>query len=170
MSASHYPVPSFRKKLIVITAPSGAGKTSIVHKLLTFHKNYAFSISATTREKRVGELDGKDYYFLSSSEFQKRVSNREFVEYQEVYPGMFYGTLRSEIERLWEERKVVLFDIDVKGAENLKKEFGNDAFVIFIKPPSKESLINRLKNRNTESADSLNKRIKRAEEELTYES
>ena len=156
------------KKVVVITAPSGAGKSSIVRKLLVQNKELAFSISCTTREKRVGEEDGKDYHFVSVEEFKRKIANNEFVEHEEVYPGRFYGTLKSEVEKIWAHRKVAIFDIDVKGAENLKKQFGKDALTIFIQPPSKESLINRLKNRGSEDDKSLKARIKRSEEELAY--
>ena len=128
----------------------------------------AFSVSCTTREKRLGEEHGKDYFFISAEEFKKRIANNEFAEHEEVYPGKFYGTLKSEIENMWNNRQVAVFDIDVKGAVNLKKQFGNDALTIFIQPPSKESLINRLKNRATEDDKSLKARIKRSEEELAY--
>ena len=158
------------RKIVVITAPSGAGKSSIVRKLLVQRHNLAFSISCTTRDKRVGEENGKDYYFISPEDFKSKIANNEFAEYEEVYPGKFYGTLKSEIEKIWEQRKVAVFDIDVKGAEALKKQFGNDAITIFIQPPSKESLINRLKNRGSEDAKSLKARIKRSEEELSYAS
>ncbi len=158
------------RKIVVITAPSGAGKSSIVRKLLMQRHNLAFSISCTTRDKRVGEENGKDYYFISPEDFKSKIANNEFAEYEEVYPGKFYGTLKSEIERIWEHRKVAVFDIDVKGAEALKKQFGSDAITIFIQPPSKESLINRLKNRGSEDAKSLKARIKRSEEELSYAS
>ncbi len=158
------------KKLIVITAPSGAGKSSIVKKLLQHNENLAFSTSCTTRTKREGEVHGHHYYFISLEEFKKRIADNAFVEHEEVYPNQFYGTLRSEVDRIWSERRVVLFDIDVKGALNIKKQFGNDCLTIFIAPPSKESLINRLKNRGTEDAKSLKARIKRSEEELAMES
>ena len=156
------------KKLVVITAPSGAGKSSIVKKLLQHNPELAFSISCTTREKRTGEEEAHHYYFISAEEFKKKIAANEFVEYEEVYPGRFYGTLKTEVERIGNQRKVVLFDIDVKGALNLKKQFATDCLTVFIAPPSKESLINRLKNRGTEDAKSLKARIKRSEEELTY--
>jgi guanylate kinase len=156
------------RKLVVITAPSGAGKSSIVKKLLQHNPELSFSVSCTTREKRSGEIDGHHYHFISVEDFKKKVANHEFAEYEEVYPGRFYGTLKSEMERVWNNRQVVLFDIDVKGALNLKKQFGNDCLAIFISPPSHESLINRLKNRGTEDSKSLKERIKRSEEELTY--
>jgi guanylate kinase len=156
------------RKIIVITAPSGAGKSSIVKKLLQQDKNLAFSVSCTTREKRSGEENGREYYFITNDEFKKKIQNNEFAEYEEVYPGKLYGTLKSEIERIWSLRKVAIFDIDVKGALNLKKQFGNDCLSIFIEPPSRESLINRLKNRGTEDAKSLKARIQRSQEELTF--
>ena len=156
------------KKLIVITAPSGAGKSSIVKKLLKHKPELAFSVSCTTRTKRDGENDGKHYYFISVEDFKRKVSAGEFVEHEEVYGNQYYGTLKTEVERIWNERKVVLFDIDVKGAINLKKQFGEDCLTIFIAPPSKESLANRLKNRGTENAKTLKERIKRSEEELTF--
>ncbi len=156
------------RKLVVITAPSGAGKSSIVKKLLQHNPDLSFSVSCTTRDKRSGEIDGDHYHFISQEEFKKRAANNEFVEQEEVYPGKFYGTLKTEVERVWNNRQVVLFDIDVKGALNLKKQFGNDCITIFIAPPSKDSLINRLKNRGTEDAKSLKARVARSEEELTY--
>jgi guanylate kinase len=156
------------RKIIVITAPSGAGKSTIVRKLIEQRPDLEFSISVTTRDKRPAELNGRDYYFVSTAEFQDRVSKGQFIEHQEVYPGQFYGSLSSEVERIWNKRKIVVYDMDVKGAENIKKIYGNDALVIFIAPPDKETLARRLTNRNTESKDSLKKRIKKAEEELSY--
>jgi len=156
------------KKIVVITAPSGAGKSSIVRKLLAQRHNLAFSVSCTTREKRVGEENGREYYFISPDDFKRKIQNNEFVEYEEVYPGKFYGTLKTEVEKIWAHRKVAVFDIDVKGAETLKKQYGQDALTIFIQPPSKEALINRLKNRASEDDKSLKARIKRSEEELAY--
>lgn len=156
------------RKIVVITAPSGAGKSSIVRKLLKQNSDLGFSVSCTTREKRTGEEDGDHYHFVTANEFKTKISNNEFAEYEEVYPGKFYGTLKTEIEKLWNHRKVAIFDIDVKGALNLKKQFGNDCLTIFIQPPSKETLINRLKNRGSEDEKSLKARIKRSEEELGY--
>lgn len=156
-------------KVIVITAPSGAGKSTIVRKLLTQHPQFGFSISCTTRPKRENEVDGRDYYFISTEEFKRKIANNEFVEYEEVYAGTFYGTLKSEVDRLWKERKAVLFDIDVKGALSLKQIYGENALTVFIKPPSLESLKHRLENRNTENAATLKKRLQRSEEELAYE-
>ena len=156
-------------KLIIITAPSGAGKTSIVRELLKNSDQFAFSISATTRNKRPHEIDGFDYYFISHKEFKNRIKNGEFAEWEEVYENQFYGTLKSEIERIWALNKHILFDIDVKGALSIKKVYGNQALAIFIAPPSLDVLIERLKNRKTENEKSLKKRIKRAKKELKYE-
>jgi guanylate kinase len=164
----HVVVPP--KKIIVITAPSGAGKTSIVKKLVEQRPDLEFSVSCTTRTPREGEVNGKDYYFITVPEFQQRIQQGDFVEHEEVYPGQFYGSLKSEVERIWSKRKIVLYDIDVKGAESIKKKYGRDAIVIYIAPPDKETLVRRLTNRNTESKDSLKKRIKKAEEELSYQS
>ena len=164
----HVVVPP--KKLIVITAPSGAGKSTIVKKLIQQRPDLAFSVSCTTREKREAEVNGNSYYFITAQEFQQRLQKGDFVETQEVYPGQYYGSLKSEVERIWSQRKIVLYDIDVKGAENIKKIYGNDALTIFIAPPDLETLTNRLKNRNTESKDSLKKRIAKAKEEMAYQS
>jgi len=158
-----------RPKLIALTAPSGAGKTTIARHLLSTFDELAFSVSATTREKRAHETDGKDYYFLTKEEFERRIKNDEFVEWEEVYEGQFYGTLKSEIERILAIGKYVIFDIDVKGATSIKRVYGDDAMVVFIKPPSPEVLFERLRNRKTESQKSLEKRIARAKRELTYE-
>ena len=156
-------------KLLVFTAPSGAGKTSIVRFLLQNDPRLAFSISACTRERRGGEVNGQDYYFISLGEFREKVAHGEFLEWQEVYENQLYGTLRSEVERLWALGKHVVFDIDVKGALNLKKQFGPQALVVFVKPPSPEVLFERLRNRRTEDEESLRKRFARAAEELEYE-
>lgn len=155
------------KKLIVITAPSGAGKSSIVKKLLQHNPDLAFSVSCTTRDKRSGEVDGHHYHFISADEFKRKVSAGEFVEHEEVYAGRFYGTLKAEVEKVWNRNKVVLFDIDVQGALNLKKQYGTDCLTIFISPPSKEALANRLKNRGTEDAKSLKARIQKSEQEMS---
>ncbi|MFN8277985.1 MAG: guanylate kinase [Chitinophagales bacterium] len=158
------------KKIVIVTAPSGAGKSSVVKKLLTHKPELAFSISCTTRAMRPGEKDGEHYHFISSTEFQKKIQQGEFAEYEEVYPGQFYGTLKSEIERIWRNRQVALFDIDVKGAESLKKLYQQDALVLFIAPPDKETLARRLANRNTEDKNTLKTRIRKSEEELQYQS
>jgi guanylate kinase len=164
----HVVVPP--KKIIVITAPSGAGKSTIVKKLIEQRPDLEFSVSVTTRAKRESEVVGKDYYFITGPEFQQRVQMDDFIEYEEVYSGQYYGSLKSEVERIWSRRKIVIYDIDVKGAMSIKKKYGNDALVIFIAPPDKETLVRRLTNRNTESPESLKKRIKKAEEELSYQS
>lgn len=157
------------KKLIIFTAPSGAGKTTIVRHLLKVRKDISFSISACTRAPRYGEVSGMDYYFLSPDEFKRKVKQSDFVEYEEVYENQFYGTLKSEIDRLWGLGKHVLFDIDVKGALSIKQKYGEDALAIFVKPPSFEILKERLMNRKTEDEASLRKRINRVKEEMTYE-
>ena len=156
-------------KLVIIAAPSGAGKTTIVHHLLNEIDSLAFSISATTRARRPHEIEGKDYYFLSPEKFKRLIEQGEFVEWEEVYPNLFYGTLKSELNRLWSENKNIIFDIEVKGASNIKKAYPDNSLAIFIKPPSLESLLNRLVNRKTEDENSLRERIKRAKEEMTYE-
>lgn len=156
-------------RLMVFTAPSGAGKTTIVRHLLSKFDELDFSISATTREKRKKETEGKDYYFISVKEFQDKIKNDEFVEWEEVYENQFYGTLKSEVKRLRELGKHVIFDIDVQGAISIKKVYGDDVHVVFIKPPSKEVLFNRLKKRKTETKKSLNRRINKAVKELEYE-
>ena len=156
-------------KLIVFTAPSGAGKTTIVRHLLGRFGQLAFSVSATTRAKRPHEQDGVDYYFLSQEDFQKKIAEDAFVEWQEVYRNQFYGTLKSEIERLTSIGKFIIFDIEVKGASNIKKFYRDEVEVVFVKPPSLRVLIERLRNRKTETPQSLQKRIRRAKEELKYE-
>jgi guanylate kinase len=155
-------------QLIIVTAPSGAGKTTIVHHLLTTFETLAFSVSATNRAKRAHETDEIDYYFLSSDEFKRRIRKGAFLEYEEVYEGQFYGTLRSECERLWALGKCIVFDVDVKGAMNIKNAYPNGSLAVFIQPPSEEVLFERLKNRKTETPESLKKRINRATEELTF--
>lgn len=156
-------------RLMVFTAPSGAGKTTIVRHLLATFDELDFSISATTREKRKKEKHGKDYYFISVEEFQKKINQDEFVEWEEVYENQFYGTLKSEVKRLRKLGKHVIFDIDVQGAISIKKVYRDDVHVVFIKPPSKEVLFNRLKNRKTESKKSLERRINKAIKELEYQ-
>ncbi len=156
-------------KLVLFTAPSGAGKTTIVRHLLAKYDELSFSVSATTRDKRDHEIDGKDYYFLSKKTFQDKIEAGDFLEWEEVYEGQYYGTLRSEIERLWEAGKHIIFDIEVKGATNIKNAYSAETMAVFVKPPSPEILFERLRQRKTETAESLRKRIKRAAEELTYE-
>lgn len=155
-------------KLIIFSAPSGAGKTTIVKHLLSKFDNLSFSISATTRELRGTEVDGKDYYFTSTEEFLHKVSKHQFVEFEEVYSGTFYGTLRSEIERIWESGKHVVFDIDVEGGLRLKRKFEEDALAIFVQPPSLEVLKERLAGRGTDSEEKLQERYAKAEKELAY--
>ena len=150
----------FKGKVIIFSAPSGSGKTTIVKHLLEKNSNLGFSISACTRDKRGrDEENGKDYYFLTPEDFKERIVKQEFIEWQEVYRGAFYGTLKSEIDRLWSEGKHVLFDVDVKGGLNLKKYFGDDALAIFVQPPSVEILEERLRNRGTEDEDSISRRL-----------
>ena len=155
--------------MIIVTAPSGAGKTTIVRHLLKQFDKLAFSVSATTRPPRKKEVHGKDYYFLSSKKFKKKIKKDKFVEWEEVYPNKFYGTLKKEIKRLWKEGKVIVFDVEVKGATNIKNFYGDKAMAVFIKPPSIEELMRRLEKRDTESADTLKQRIKRAKLEMKYE-
>jgi len=156
-------------KLIIFSAPSGAGKTTIVKRLLEkYGDKIAFSISASTREPRAGEVDGTDYYFISKEEFLHRIAKKEFVEFEEVYSGTFYGTLRSEIERIWEEGKAVIFDIDVIGGLHLKRKFGDNALAVFVQPPTLDVLIDRLRGRGTDSEEKLKERIEKADKELAY--
>jgi guanylate kinase len=156
-------------KLILFTAPSGAGKTTIVRHLLKKMDSLAFSISATTREQRAHERDGVDYYFLSAEEFKALINQDAFVEWEEVYENQFYGTLKSEIERLWAKGKHIVFDIDVKGATSIKQKYPEETLAVFVKPPTPEVLFERLRARGTESEKNLRKRIERAKEELAYE-
>jgi len=156
-------------KVIIFSAPSGSGKTTIVKHLLHNNSNLAFSVSATTRQPRPGEVNGKDYYFLTNTNFLQRVQNNEFAEYEEVYPGTYYGTLHSEVERIWAMGKVVVFDVDVVGGLNLKRIWGNHALAVFVKSPSIAVLQNRLRARATETEQDLEKRIHKALSELQFE-
>lgn len=156
-------------KLIIFSAPSGSGKTTVVKYLLTKLDNLAFSVSVTTRQKRPNEKVGRDYYFYSENEFLKALKNEEFLEYEEVYKGLFYGTLKSEVERLWSEGKTVIFDVDVIGGLNIKKFYGNQALAVFLRPPSLDILIKRLRNRETEVEHQFIERIDKAKSELNYE-
>jgi len=156
-------------KAIIFTAPSGAGKTTIVKYLLSQFSELVFSISATTRERRQMEVDGKDYYFISHDEFQQKVNEDAFVEWEEFYGGSRYGTLKEEVERIWAEGKHVIFDVEVKGASNIKEYFGDKALAVFVKVPSMEELKKRLAGRGTESAETFAKRIERAEFEMSFE-
>lgn len=155
-------------KIIIFSAPSGSGKTTIVKYLLNQELPLTFSVSATSRDKRIGEVHGLDYWFLSPDEFRERIEKKDFVEWEEVYPNQYYGTLMSEIDRLHEQGIQVLFDVDVVGGLNLKKKFGEDALAIFVMPPSLEELEIRLYNRKSESLDSLRKRVKKAADEMKY--
>jgi guanylate kinase len=157
-------------KLIIFSAPSGAGKTTIVRHLLEQNLNLEFSISATSRGMRHTETDGKDYYFLSPEEFRKKINNNEFLEWEEVYAGTYYGTLKSEVERIRNNGKNVVFDVDVVGGCNIKKYYGNEALAVFVQPPSVEELRNRLVSRSTDSLEVIEKRIAKAEYELTFAS
>ncbi len=163
------PKSKFQQKLIVFTAPSGAGKTTIVRYLLNTYDFLGFSISATNRKMRDGETDGKDYYFLSTEDFKEKIHAQEFIEWEEVYKDQYYGTLKSEIERLWDLEKTIVFDMEVNGASVIKEKYGDQVHVVFVKPPSLEVLVERLKNRKTESEASLRKRIKRVKRELSFE-
>jgi guanylate kinase len=156
-------------KLVIVTAPSGAGKTTIVRHLLSTFDNLVFSVSATTRSKRDYEVDGKDYYFISQADFRAHIAAGDFLEWEEVYDNQFYGTLKSEVSRIWDAQLHIIFDIDVKGALNIKNAYPQDSLAIFVKPPSPEVLFQRLIGRQTENAESLKKRLARAEEELGYE-
>ncbi|WP_320053343.1 guanylate kinase [uncultured Acetobacteroides sp.] len=154
--------------MIIFSAPSGAGKTTIVKHLLSKFPQFEFSISATSRKMREGEQHGKDYFFLSAEDFRQRISNSEFVEWEEVYTDNFYGTLRSELDRIWSKGNVVIFDVDVKGGVNLKKMFPDNSLSLFVMPPSVEELRNRLVGRGTDSAEAIERRVAKAEEELSY--
>lgn len=154
-------------KLIVFSAPSGSGKTTIVRHLLGIKDlNLEFSISAASRERRGNEIDGKDYYFLSLKEFKNKIKNDEFLEWEEVYRDNFYGTLKTEVERIWAMGKNVIFDIDVSGGLRIKRKFPEETLSIFVKPPSIDELKIRLKNRKTETEDKINMRVAKASAEL----
>ena len=155
-------------KLIIFSAPSGAGKSTIVQYLLTRHLNLEFSISATSRAPRGVEKHGIDYYYLSPDEFRQKIDNQEFLEYEEVYTNCYYGTLRNEIDRITSQGKNIVFDVDVVGGLNIKKEFGDRALAVFIAPPSIEILHKRLVGRGTDSPEMIEKRIGKAEFEMSF--
>ncbi|PIF06176.1 MAG: guanylate kinase [Draconibacterium sp.] len=155
-------------KLIVFSAPSGAGKTSIVSYLMQRNLNLGFSVSATSRNPRPGEVHGQDYYFLSSEVFKQKVSNNEFLEWEEVYPETCYGTLKSEVERLRNKGKNVIFDVDVVGGLNIKKYYGEEVLAIFVMPPSIDELKIRLQKRKTETQEKIAMRIAKAEKEISF--
>lgn len=156
-------------KLIIFSAPSGAGKTTIVKHLLdTYPHDIAFSISASTRAPRGEEVHGEDYYFMTKEEFLHRIAKKEFVEFEEVYTDTYYGTLRSEIERIWAAGKHVIFDIDVEGGLHLKRKYPDNSLAIFVMPPSLDTLVSRLRGRATDTEEKLRERIAKAEKELAY--
>lgn len=157
-------------KALIFSAPSGSGKTTIVKHLLAHNADLGFSISASTRDRRGRtEKNGQDYYFLSPAEFKRKIDNNEFIEWEEVYEGNFYGTLKSEIQRIWDDGKNVIFDVDVKGGLNLKAYFGDKALAVFVKVPSIEVLTERLHDRGTESEESLSRRLFKAKFEMSFE-
>ncbi|MDG1742684.1 MAG: guanylate kinase [Crocinitomicaceae bacterium] len=157
-------------KCIIFSAPSGAGKTTIVHHLLSKNLGLEFSISACSRDPRPNEVDKKDYHFLGIDGFKDKIKEQALVEWEEVYTNNFYGTLKSEMERIWSEGKAVIFDVDVIGGLNIKKQFGDNAYSIFVKPPSYEELEKRLRGRSTESEDKINQRMEKASKELAFSS
>lgn len=155
-------------KMIVVSAPSGSGKTTIVKQMLASGLNLEFSVSATSRNPRAGEKDGVDYYFLSPEAFKKKISSNEFIEWEEVYKNCYYGTLKSEVERIWRKQHHVIFDVDVIGGLNIKKQFSDICLSIFIKAPSIAELESRLKKRSTDSEETIRKRLEKAEYELGF--
>lgn len=155
-------------KVLIFSAPSGSGKSTIVNHILGLHPEVEFSVSATSRPPRGQEQNGVEYWFLDVDEFRQRIENEEFVEYEEVYAGRFYGTLKEEVERIWAKGHVIIFDVDVKGGVNLKKYFGDKALSIFIQAPSVEELRRRLILRGTDSEEEIEKRVGKAAEEMTY--
>lgn len=159
---------TLNNKIIVITAPSGAGKTSITRHLLQTFPQLAFSVSAATREARGSEVHGKDYYFLPLEDFQEKIKNNRFIEWEMVYQGKYYGTLRSELERIWENGQVPVLDIDVKGAIHVQQQFNDSTLSIFIEPPSIDELKRRLESRGTESEKSLQDRVNKASYEISF--
>ena len=155
-------------KIIIITAPSGAGKSTITRFLLAKYPWLSFSISAATRQPRAGEVDGKDYHFMSVEQFQEHIRHNDFIEWEMVYEGKYYGTLKSELQRIWDENKIPLLDIDVKGAIHVQQQYPETTLSIFIEPPSIDELKNRLTSRGTESMESLGARINKASYELSF--
>ncbi|MCQ2229781.1 MAG: guanylate kinase [Bacteroidales bacterium] len=155
-------------KILIFSAPSGSGKSTLINHLMQLGLPLGFSISATSRAPRGTEQHGVEYYFLSEADFRAKIANDEFVEYEEVYGGSLYGTLRSEIDRIWSEGKTIVFDIDVAGALNIKKIFGQQALSIFIQPPSIEALRSRLLGRGTDSLERIEQRLAKAEKELSF--
>ena len=156
------------EKVIIFSAPSGAGKSTIVNHILKLYPELEFSISATSRAPRGSEKDGVEYYFFSADQFRKMISEDKFVEYEEVYSGSFYGTLRSEVERIWADGKIIIFDVDVKGGYNLKRYFGDNARSFLILPPSLEILEQRLRGRGTDCEEDIRTRLDKAQSELDF--
>jgi len=156
-------------KAIIFSAPSGAGKTTLVQHLMKQLPVLQFSVSATSREKRDHEIHGKDYFFLSPEQFRAHIQSNDFLEWEEVYPDHYYGTLKSEVDRIFEEGKVVIFDVDVVGGLNLKEYFGSEALAVFVKPPSEQDLEARLRFRNTETEEKIQLRLAKAKHELAFE-
>lgn len=155
-------------KVVIFSAPSGSGKSTIVGHILSLHPEMEFSVSAASRAPRGTEQHGVEYYFYSADEFRAMIAEDRFVEYEEVYPGSFYGTLKSEVERIWAKGHVIIFDVDVKGGVNLKKYFGDQALAVFIQAPSVEELRKRLIFRGTDSPEAIERRVAKAAEEMTY--
>lgn len=158
------------EKLIIFSAPSGSGKTTIVRRLMRKIPQLAFSVSATSRPPRPNETDGKDYHFVDADTFRKRIDRGDFLEWEEVYPGTFYGTLKNEVNRIHQQGKIAVFDVDVVGGLNIKQHYTNRALALFIQPPSVEVLSERLKNRNTDTPEVIAKRVAKAEKELAFAS
>jgi guanylate kinase len=156
------------KKIIIITAPSGAGKTSITHYLLRTIPQLSFSVSAATRQPREFEKDGADYYFMSLQKFQQKIQHNEFVEWEMVYEGKYYGTLKSELQRIWSMKKIPLLDIDIKGAIHVQQQYPRDCLTIFVEPPSVDELKKRLLSRGTETEESLRARVSKASYEISF--
>lgn len=155
-------------KVMIFSAPSGAGKSTVVHHLLELYPQFEFSVSATSREPRGEERDGEDYYFITADKFRSLIAQDAFVEYEEVYENRFYGTLKSEVERIWAKGKIIIFDVDVKGGYNLKKYFGDKALSVLIVPPSMEVLEQRLRGRGTDSDEAITERLAKAASELEF--
>ena len=155
-------------KVIIFSAPSGSGKSTIVNHILKLHPEMEFSVSATSRQPRGSERDGVEYHFLTPDEFRRKIDEDSFVEYEEVYAGSYYGTLKSEVQKIWDKGHVIIFDVDVKGGVNLKKYFGDKALSVFIQAPSVEELRKRLVARGTDSPEAIERRVAKAAEEMTY--
>ena len=156
------------KKVLIFSAPSGSGKSTVVHHILGLHPEIEFSVSATSRPPRGEEKNGVDYWYLTVDEFRRKIEADEFVEYEQVYEGRYYGTLKSEVERIWAKGHAIIFDVDVKGGVNLKKYFGDKALSVFVQAPSIEVLRERLIGRATDSAEAIEERVAKAAEEMTY--